>query len=295
MTLRLGIIGQSPGNGHPYSWAAIFNGYDAEAMATCPFPSIPQYLAEQRFPDASLGDLARVTHIWAQSTDIATHVAKASKITTVCSRLEDMVDHVDGILLARDDAERHLEHALPFLEAGLPIYIDKPAALSVAALEDLLARQRCDWQIFTCSALRYARELVWNPAQVGTPRYIHAMVPKYWDTYSVHALEPIVAQLPSLPWRHADTRAHRMGTGSTFDARVGELHLRVVAAGSLPSEIRIDVLGELGFASCRFADSFSAFRSALQEFATSINSRVGPIPRDQTRDIVHLIEAGRLP
>jgi hypothetical protein len=28
MTVRLGIIGASPGNGHPYSWSAFFNGYD---------------------------------------------------------------------------------------------------------------------------------------------------------------------------------------------------------------------------------------------------------------------------
>ncbi len=35
---NLGIIGMSPGNGHPYSWAAIFNGYNKEKMAKCPFP-----------------------------------------------------------------------------------------------------------------------------------------------------------------------------------------------------------------------------------------------------------------
>ena len=44
---RLGAIGLSPGNGHPYSWAAIFNGYDTASMADCPFPAIPEYLATQ--------------------------------------------------------------------------------------------------------------------------------------------------------------------------------------------------------------------------------------------------------
>ena len=29
--LKLGIIGISNGNGHPYSWSAIFNGYDTTA------------------------------------------------------------------------------------------------------------------------------------------------------------------------------------------------------------------------------------------------------------------------
>ena len=33
---KLGIIGLSPGNGHPYSWSAIFNGYSKEKMAAWP-------------------------------------------------------------------------------------------------------------------------------------------------------------------------------------------------------------------------------------------------------------------
>ena len=30
--IRLAMLGSTPGNGHPYSWSAIFNGYDREAM-----------------------------------------------------------------------------------------------------------------------------------------------------------------------------------------------------------------------------------------------------------------------
>ena len=41
--LRLGIIGISEGNGHPYSWSAIFNGYNHEYAQDCPFPVIPDY------------------------------------------------------------------------------------------------------------------------------------------------------------------------------------------------------------------------------------------------------------
>lgn len=26
--IRLGMVGMTEGNGHPYSWSAIFNGYD---------------------------------------------------------------------------------------------------------------------------------------------------------------------------------------------------------------------------------------------------------------------------
>ena len=30
--IRLGVIGMTEGNGHPYSWSAILNGYDRERM-----------------------------------------------------------------------------------------------------------------------------------------------------------------------------------------------------------------------------------------------------------------------
>ena len=61
--LRLGVVGLSEGNGHPYSWSAIFNGCDMAYMKDCGFPVIPEYLSKQRFPDDCIPD-AHVTHIW---------------------------------------------------------------------------------------------------------------------------------------------------------------------------------------------------------------------------------------
>ena len=40
--IRLAMLGMVDGNGHPYSWSAMFNGYDAAEMAKCPFPVIPR-------------------------------------------------------------------------------------------------------------------------------------------------------------------------------------------------------------------------------------------------------------
>lgn len=155
--LRLGIIGGSDGNGHPYSWAAIFNGYDKIEMEACEFPVIPKYLQMQDFPNDFLSS-ARVTHIWTQSTALSRKIAKTSLIESVVDNFDEMIGVVDAILLARDDAENHLAYAAPFLRAGLPIYIDKPMALSVEVCKHLLDLQIYEHQIFSCSALRYAKE-----------------------------------------------------------------------------------------------------------------------------------------
>ena len=77
--LKLGIIGLSEGNGHPYSWSAIVNGdYDSKLMADCGYPVIPAYLGANR---DTLGiEGAKVTHIWTQDKALSQHVSKASKI-----------------------------------------------------------------------------------------------------------------------------------------------------------------------------------------------------------------------
>ena len=38
--LRLAMLGMIEGNGHPYSWSAIVNGFDPAAMAAGPYPAI---------------------------------------------------------------------------------------------------------------------------------------------------------------------------------------------------------------------------------------------------------------
>jgi len=42
--LKFGVIGMNEGNGHPYSFSAIFNGYDEDALEQCPFSSSKAYL-----------------------------------------------------------------------------------------------------------------------------------------------------------------------------------------------------------------------------------------------------------
>ena len=63
--LRLGLLGMSSGNGHPYSWSAICNGYDPLLMEDCGFPVIPRYLEKQKYPDDFIHE-ATVTHVWTQ-------------------------------------------------------------------------------------------------------------------------------------------------------------------------------------------------------------------------------------
>src|SRR5438477_910788 len=73
----------------------------------------------------------------------------------------DMIGRVDGMLIESQQGGVHWERARPFLEAGLPCFIDKPFTCGVAharMLADLATRKNVP--IFSSSSLRYAPELV---------------------------------------------------------------------------------------------------------------------------------------
>ena len=47
--IRIGMLGMTEGNAHPFSWGAMINGYDHEEMVKWTakdYPTIPEYLAQ---------------------------------------------------------------------------------------------------------------------------------------------------------------------------------------------------------------------------------------------------------
>lgn len=295
MTLRLGVIGLSEGNGHPYSWSAIFNGYDPVEMEYCGFPVIPRYLEKQRFPEDCI-PMVKVSHVWAQDAAAANQIARAALIPNVVERFTDMIGEVDGVLLARDDGENHLAFALPFLRAGVPIYVDKPLALSRHDAESMFAAQHYSGQLFSCSALRYARELMLSEEDqrsIGLIRAIHAITPKSWDKYSVHVIEPALNLIPergvirsSSAWSNGNAR-----TLSVVYENATQLHIH--SAGDVAAPLTLRVIGSSGWKDLHFRDAFSSFKSALEAFVQTIQQKRPVIAEAFTLEVVDLIEAGR--
>ena len=299
MTLRLGIVGLSDGNGHPYSWAAIFNGYDSDAMADCGFPVIPQYLAQQTWPDVTIAE-ARVTHVWTQDSGLSAKVARAARIPHVADRLTDMVGSVDGLLLARDDAKTHYEIAKPFLEAGLPIYIDKPICLSLAELDRIYALQRYPGQIFTCSALRYGSDFVLSDEDreaIGPIHEIHGITPKYWDTYAAHVIESVLALAGDVGSVEDAVVSHGCHGGTTLTVRwKSGFGATVSAMGKQTAcPLTLRVMGARGWRDLVFVDSFNAFRAALFDFVQGVLHRDVRSDPAFVRRVVETIELGRVP
>ncbi len=292
--LRLGVIGMSEGNGHPYSWSAIFNGYDEEAMKACEFPVISQYLSEQRFPSDFLCHLAEVTHIWTQDIELSNKIASAANIPNVSKEIVDMIGSVDAVLLARDDGENHLNMARPFLEEGLPIFIDKPFALNLEDAQQMIEIARDPLQIFTCSSLRFAEEFQRSKIQLRVNEIIEleARTPKYWNTYSTHILEPSFNLLSD--WSEIESYhvAHEADQTSLIMLKRSGTRYKFTATGETPSNISILLKTKKEEQEFVFIDSFNAFKNSLKAFIKQVKTKELAIPKHQSLHIVECISLG---
>ncbi|MEX1199301.1 MAG: Gfo/Idh/MocA family oxidoreductase [Methylophaga sp.] len=298
MTIKLGVIGMSEGNGHPYSWSAIFNGYNPSVMEDCGFPVIPRYLAQQKWPEDTIKE-AEVVSVWTQDAELSSHIAEASRISHVARTLEEMAVEVDAVLLARDDAENHYRFAESFILAGMPIYIDKPIALSTLAFERLHQIEQYPGQIFTCSALRYSPELSVSDsvmAELGEIREIVAFTPKCWSKYAVHIIEPVLKLLPAgdMPINIDSCGRSQSDDGSGCLSVYWQsgIHTSFYAMGAAQTNISIRIHGTHGWKELVFTDSFIAFKAALQDFVDGILSRTVRSTKEFNSRVVQLLEEG---
>lgn len=293
--IRLGIMGFVEGNGHPYSWSAICNGYDPVTMEQSGFPTIPRYLEERKWPNDRLADVS-VTHVWTQDATRSRHIAQAALIENVVSKPEDMIGQIDGLLLARDDAENHLNFAVPFLQSGIPVYLDKAPALSVSGFDRLLDHQSKAGLIFAGSALRFAREFDLTDedrSAIGPIRHVAAVTPNRWDRYAVHIVEPSLKLLGHVGRVMKGQRWSTKNSQSLDVEFETGISAHFEAFGDASAPIAIRVFGSKNWRDLVFKDSFSCFRSALAEFAGGIRDGASRLDIDFTRRVVDIIERGR--
>ena len=291
--IRLAMLGMIAGNGHPYSWSAIINGYVPQKMATCPYPVIATYLGQQPLESVRIPG-ARVTHIWTDDPSDAPQVAAASKIENVVARPEEVIGQVDAVIIATDDGHDHVRRAAPFLDAGLPVLVDKPLAINVPDLAQFIRWQKAGHRILSSSGLRYAPEMktvAERRAEIGELRWLTSFTCKTWERYGIHALEAIYplagpgflsAQTLHQPGSDLVHLTHRTGVQTTIAA----IH------DALGSFGHVHVYGTKGQLAVALKDTYSAFRAQLVAFIEMVRTGRAPYPFEETIELMTIIIAG---
>ncbi|MFO7695799.1 MAG: Gfo/Idh/MocA family oxidoreductase [Anaerolineae bacterium] len=182
--IRVGIIGYD--TSHAPAFARLLNQADVPyaiggARVVCGFPSYSEDIESSR---------GRVEEY---RRDLAALGVRES------ASIGELLEQVDAVLLESVDGRRHLTEVIAVLEAGKPVFVDKPLAASYKdALEIARHAEGTGTRLFSASSLRYdANVLSVLDSVAGQPVYgCDAFSPAtleetnpglFW--YGVHAVE----------------------------------------------------------------------------------------------------------
>ena len=287
--MKLGMIGASAGNGHPWSFSAIINGYDRERFSRCGWPVIFEYL-ERREPSEFGVEGVRVSSVWTQDPAVSRAIAEATFIDSICASPATMLEEVDAVVVARDDWRSHYPIAIEFLRAGKHVFVDKPLSLDTKELRELLPYLE-NAQLMSCAALRYAAELdeyrvLCRDAQ---PHVVSASVVLDWPRYGVHLLDGIFSGI-------------EFDVESVFaagdDPRVAILNCASGRKISLNCVGRSERTFRFSFffpdrrVVCEVIDNFTAFKRTLTVFRNQMLERRPAIDPRLTLGIMKVLIAG---
>jgi virulence factor len=272
--LNLAIIGLSPV--HPRAFANLVNK---------PSPN-----------GEGLNGVARISMIWGRNRQDAEQFAHAGEIDTVLDSPTDALGRADGVLVLEDPGDTHLELARPYLEAGVPTFVDKPFAMSMEHARAMveLAHQ-CHTPLMSSSALRYAREILDFKARqaelVGEPRVAVSTGPNELVYYGVHAAEQLyVVMGPGIEWVQNHYNAHHDIVHVQYrDGRAATLQV----LRDTKRTFHLHVFGTAGHAQVVVQDGNFFYAEQLRNVVKMVQTRENPIPHEEMLELIALLMAAK--
>jgi hypothetical protein len=213
----------------------------------------------------------------------------------------ELFDKVDAVLVESVDGSVHRARAMPFLERGMPTYVDKPFACSLAdarAIADVAMRKHLP--LMSSSSLRYAPEVVAAKAPnspLGTilgvttygPSPTHPRNPGMFH-YGIHPVEMLFTLMGPGCTRLTclSTPGAEVTTGVWSDGRVASI--RGLRSGK--QDYGFTLFGSKGVAT-RGVSTKDIYRELLKKIVGMFETKEAPIDLRETLEIVAFIEAAK--
>lgn len=266
---KIGLLGLTDGNGHPYSWGSIINGYNDKALRDANWDVIYNYVKKRDISEFGFPNM-KITHVWTQDDAISNNLAQAICAESVVKNYTDMIGEVDAVIIARDDYENHLVMAKPFLDAGMKVLIDKPLTMDMSELlyfKEFLSKG----QLMSVAGLRFAIELDEIRANMdtfGKLKVIQSSVINEWDKYGIHIIDGVLGLLEEKPKSIEYISSNAEIYVVTFESG---LVWTINILGSTQKTFNIEVWGESKRSSVEIEDNFSMFRRMLYRFGKLVD------------------------
>lgn len=293
--LRMGMLGL--GFSHPFAFARLWRDDALQPAAGKP-------AAWRR---------ATIAYIWDDDPAAAQKFAAEFGAAVVASPSEILAGGVDGVLIETRNGER-ARYATPFLEAGVPTFIDKPICTTPDDLRTILgAARRHGTPLFSTSSVRYSpavallRSLI-DSGALGTLLAVRATAshsirgymqePSIWQddvqmgggtivNMGIHGMEPLVALLgPELESVTCIADKRHFTTSRSEDTALVSLRWRsgVMATLEIYSG---SATGGQAFAACGSAGVVEVAGNALRQWG----SKEAPQPLPAGRGYAPMLEA----
>ncbi len=209
----------------------------------------------------------------------------------IVDSIEALLDKVDVVLLESVDGRPHLEQARPVIEAGKPLFIDKPVAASLAdtiEIFELAAKHKVP--CFSSSSLRYSEstQKLAHDAGVGKVQQVDTTGPVnplkgHPDLffYGIHGIEMLFAALgpgcEKVTWQSDGTVR-----GVWNDGRIGTF--------KNSKQYTIKVTGSDGTVE---GGGYSGYEPLVVEFCKMFKTGKVPVPAAETINLVAFMTAAQ--
>ncbi len=243
-----------------------------------------------------------VTALWGEKRKWALDVAGATDIPTIVSQPQDMIGLVDAVILDHRDGKFHLPAARPLLEAGLPLFIDKPLCCSLIEGRRFLdyAEQLqvpvCSFGVMPLQALfkEFLKKI--SPAKIGKLLSLTTSGPadlysKYSGVffYGIHQIE-MITRAAGLEFTHA--RLNRSGHGGSVTLWRDD---GLIATANLLSKncsgFFISAVGEKGTVSEEIKHDSDPYIFGIRNFVKFFKTGKSPLSRREILAPIAILEA----
>lgn len=113
--IRIGIVGAE--NSHTIGFGKLFN-------------------IDKKFPGVE------VKYVWGETEDFAKNAMKKGQIPNMVKDPQEMLGKIDAVIVDHRHAKYHLDAARPFVQAGIPAFIDKPFCYRLSEGKEFLQMAR---------------------------------------------------------------------------------------------------------------------------------------------------------
>lgn len=213
----------------------------------------------------------------------------------IVDSIADLIQKVDYVILTTIDGNKHLEQVTPVLEAGLPVFVDKPFTASMKDARAIAAKaKQTTTPIFSSSSLRFLDDAYdIRNGSLGQVIGVDAYSPAYLEEhhpdlfwYGIHGVEILFTLLGAgcKSVRRTFTPDTDYVVGIWDNDRIGTLRGIRKGAGGYGGMVHTEK-------SIVHLNKVDGYNALLEEIIKFFSTRTPPVEVEETLDIIAFMEA----